>query len=248
MKLKSGIYKITCTATSKFYIGSAVNLMQRKGTHFYYLRQGKHPNIHLQNSYNKYGEKYFVFEVIERCELGQLIQQEQHYIDSLKPKFNIRKKAENNFGIKNPKAASFNKVFKKGNTHRRKAVYQIDTNTLQIVNLFTNSLEADEFIGLRKGNVSRSIVKKQLAGNYLWIYVKDYSPEVVQSILQERKRRSLLDVKSIVRCDNLNNPIEEFVSISEAAKKYNLSVPNIVKVCKGQMKTTGKMYFKYQTI
>src|SRR5216684_1737979 len=60
----SGIYKITCTANKKIYIGSAVNLYHRKGQHFSDLRQNKHHNPIMQNAWNKYGEQAFIFEVL----------------------------------------------------------------------------------------------------------------------------------------------------------------------------------------
>src|SRR5438874_11200738 len=43
----SGIYKITCTANKRIYIGSAVNLQHRKNCHFYDLRQNRHHSQHL---------------------------------------------------------------------------------------------------------------------------------------------------------------------------------------------------------
>src|SRR5207244_3060364 len=42
-------------------------------------------NNHLQNAWNKYGEAAFVFEIIERCEVGICLNREQHYLDTIKP-------------------------------------------------------------------------------------------------------------------------------------------------------------------
>ena len=60
---KSGIYRIRNLTNNKFYIGSAVNLNKRKNQHFHYLRNNKHHNKPLQNSYNKYGESSFIFNM-----------------------------------------------------------------------------------------------------------------------------------------------------------------------------------------
>ena len=98
--MKSGIYKITCLVNSKIYIGSTTDLNFRwKQGHLRQLKIGIHYNSHLQNSFDKYIEENFKFEVIEYCEKDQLIIREQHYIDTLKPHFNIRKIAESNLGL-----------------------------------------------------------------------------------------------------------------------------------------------------
>ena len=96
--MKSGIYKIICVPTGKFYIGSAILLKNRWYTHLYHLRN-KHHNKYLQIAFNKHGEENFKFEVIEYCEKDQLIIREQHYIDTLKPHFNIRKIADSSIGV-----------------------------------------------------------------------------------------------------------------------------------------------------
>lgn len=59
--MNCGIYCITNTIDGKRYIGSSKNTKQRKYKHFYYLKAGTHPNIHLQSSYNKYGKEVFHF-------------------------------------------------------------------------------------------------------------------------------------------------------------------------------------------
>ena len=60
-----GIYKIINVVNNKFYVGSAVNLKRRKARHFSELRNGKHSNGKLQAAWQKYGEKAFVFVVVE---------------------------------------------------------------------------------------------------------------------------------------------------------------------------------------
>jgi len=60
-----GIYKIINVINNKFYVGSAVDLKRRKTRHFSELRNNKHPNGKLQNSWNKHGEQAFVFVVVE---------------------------------------------------------------------------------------------------------------------------------------------------------------------------------------
>lgn len=86
-KTNKGIYKITCSFTKKFYIGSSINLKRRRFWHFCQLRNNKHANYYLQKAFNKYGANNFVFTVIEffaeDITQEDLIKIEQKYIDDL---------------------------------------------------------------------------------------------------------------------------------------------------------------------
>ncbi len=100
----SGIYKITCTANKRIYIGSAVNLRKRKNDHFSYLRQNTHGNPHMQNAWNKYGEQAFTFEILELVLPMSLTAREQYWFNKLKPfdrkGFNIAHEAGSSLGMK----------------------------------------------------------------------------------------------------------------------------------------------------
>ena len=78
----AAIYKITCTANEKFYIGSTVDVVHRFGSHRRALRRGVHKNKNMQASWTKYGEACFVFEVIEEvADAAKLLAAEQVYLD-----------------------------------------------------------------------------------------------------------------------------------------------------------------------
>ena len=63
-----GVYLIENKVTGKRYVGSTtINLQQRWNDHKSGLRNNKHANIHLQRTWNKYGEESFVFSIIEQC-------------------------------------------------------------------------------------------------------------------------------------------------------------------------------------
>jgi group I intron endonuclease len=84
MTTKSGIYKITNVLNGRIYIGSAVNISQRKSVHFYDLRKNQHSSQKLQRSFNKHGESVFVFDIIEGVEnVEHLIDREQFYLNTL---------------------------------------------------------------------------------------------------------------------------------------------------------------------
>lgn len=87
----SGIYKIQNICNGKFYIGSTKNLQHRKTNHFAELRRNNHGNKILQNSFNKYKEESFVFEVLEFCEPEERFELEQIYLDVYQPTLNVSK-------------------------------------------------------------------------------------------------------------------------------------------------------------
>jgi group I intron endonuclease len=79
-----GIYRIYNKKTEKSYVGSSINLSKREYKHFWLLRNNSHDNIFLQNSFNKFGESEFNFEIVEYCEPFDLINRENHYINLFK--------------------------------------------------------------------------------------------------------------------------------------------------------------------
>lgn len=80
-KLKSGVYRILNKSDGKFYIGSAIDIGRRWRQHKHELKNNKHSNSYLQNSWNKYGEDSFQFLVLEYLEIDKLQNSEQGWLD-----------------------------------------------------------------------------------------------------------------------------------------------------------------------
>lgn len=81
----SVIYKILNTVNGKFYIGSTIDAKRRWKEHRSKLNKNKHINLHLQNSWNKYGESSFSFNIIKIVDNNAQYETEQKYLDKLKP-------------------------------------------------------------------------------------------------------------------------------------------------------------------
>jgi len=75
-----GVYLIENKANKKVYVGQSVDIRKRKRAHLSNLRRNCHPNTYLQNSFNKYGEKNFVFTILKKCKTEDLDELEMKYI------------------------------------------------------------------------------------------------------------------------------------------------------------------------
>jgi hypothetical protein len=127
-KGKSGIYRFICVTTGKSYIGSAVDLRRRFSEYFSHpsgaLRDGfiinelKKGNSAIYSSLIKYGHSNFRLEILEYCNKEVLICREQHFIDLIKPEYNLTKLAGSclgSFFIFNKKCFLY--IYKKNKTH-----------------------------------------------------------------------------------------------------------------------------------
>lgn len=99
--VSAGVYMIRNVLNGKSYIGSSNSIKRRLTTHISHLKCNRHANRHLQSAYNKYGQKSFVFCILEQCEpiLETILMLEQKYLD-LKPEYNNVAKAGSNKGFK----------------------------------------------------------------------------------------------------------------------------------------------------
>lgn len=97
---QSGVYKITCTPTGKFYIGSAVSMGSRWAVHRNSLRDKKRACPKLLNAWNKHGEEAFTFEPMLFCAPKDLLFYEQLLLDRLKPELNVLPTAGSMLGMR----------------------------------------------------------------------------------------------------------------------------------------------------
>lgn len=95
----SGVYAFTSPSGGQ-YIGSAVDIVKRRNQHIRALMRGTHCNPFFQKAFDKYGESNFRFEILIRCERQYVVANEQHFLDLLKPRYNIAKVAGTTLGTK----------------------------------------------------------------------------------------------------------------------------------------------------
>lgn len=85
----SGVYQIENQVNGKRYIGSSANIQCRRRQHLSRLRRALHSNPHLQRAFDKYGEDAFIFELLAQVAPVNLIEEEQHFLDTMQPEYNM---------------------------------------------------------------------------------------------------------------------------------------------------------------
>lgn len=83
ISMKCYIYFIINKVSGDRYVGQTTNFSRRKTEHLSKLKNNIHPNVKLQNAYNKYGEDNFYIEKITYDNLTkeELDKQEIYFID-----------------------------------------------------------------------------------------------------------------------------------------------------------------------
>lgn len=82
----SGIYLITCERPGNlplYYVGQSQNVNRRFTVHRNALKSGVHANCRLQAAWVKYGASSFSFELLGQCEIAQLDELEQWFLDEM---------------------------------------------------------------------------------------------------------------------------------------------------------------------
>lgn len=85
-----GVYCLINEQNNRMYIGSSMNLGNRKTKHFSLLKHNKHQNHLLQADVNQFGIESFKFKILKYCKT-QLKIEEQYFCDELRPYYNITK-------------------------------------------------------------------------------------------------------------------------------------------------------------
>jgi group I intron endonuclease len=210
LKEKSGIYCILNIVNNKIYIGSSKNLQERLTNHKIMLKNNKHYNNILQNSYNKYGEHNFIYNILEFCNIKDLIKKEQKFISNLDPYYNIIKNVTN-LNITG------------------KIIYQYDLNG--------NFLKKYDYIkhACKENDIHPSTICRFLNGEYkkgggfLWslIYKDKVEPykKTIRNLSKNNKSISIFKDGKVIKI---------FKSVNECAKYLNCFQSEISKGIKNK--------------
>lgn len=213
------IYAIRNKVNGNRYVGATVNERNRRGQHFRDLRAGKHHSGHLQNSFNKYGENNFIFEVLEEVPSERLTAREQFWMDTLQPEYNISKFAGgSNLGVKHS-AETRAKISAAGKGRRFS-----DTHKARIGANWKGRRHTDE------ARTKMSIARK---GRFI--------------SAEQRAKMSVAGSRPVKQLDKITGEvIKEWASTKQASEGLGIPRSNITVVCRGGIqKTAGGYKWEY---
>lgn len=211
-----GIYKITNLLNDKVYIGQSVDIEKRWSVHKAELKNNYHHNIHLQNAWNKYGEKNFKFSIIEECDVDQLNQREIYWIS----KFDS---CENGYNLTSGG----------GNTESfSKSIIQFDSNGTEL-SRYTSISEAETTTGICYSQISECCShKRKTAGGYIWQYEEGF----IEIPKWHFGARIFKEICQLTKDGEL---INTFPSSAEAKRVTGICDSSIIRCCHGKLKTAG---------
>lgn len=230
----SGIYKITNLVNGKIYVGRASFLKKRGWEHFRTLRLGKHHNEYLQKSFNKYGEINFIFEVIEYCEVEELIAREDYWCKNLQA--NISEKGYN-IALTDEKSGFYK--------HSEETKIKISKG------LKGKKKSPEHIENCRNSNIGKRHTQEHKDKIKEW-YKNNKHPLLNKIVSEETKRKMSMSRKG--KPSNNRRKIKAFVdgktidfnSITEAAIFFDVGITSIANNLKGLSKIVkNKIKFEY---
>ena len=247
-----GIYKIINTVNNKCYIGQSIDIYQRWAEHKSALNHNRHHAQGLQNAWNKYGENVFEFQVIEECDVKDLIDKEMYYIqyfDSYYNGYNGSKGGE--YGLSYKFLSDEEKIIRRNElslAHLNETIpiVSININTKEVIH-WQSARIASKILDISQSTIWQCLNKiRYTYKNYIWLYEKEYNDKGcdIKWFIQ-RKGRPL----KICQYDLNGNYIATYTSISEASMMVfgnKDSISSIVKCCKGKYRQIGGYVWRYE--
>lgn len=244
--LFNGIYRIINSVNKKDYIGSCAAkdfLYARLLHHYIDLKKGKHCNIYLQNSFNKYGEDVFKFEILEICLPEECIQKEQFWLEKLNPVYNFCKIAGNTLGrVTTQETKDKISISQK---IRWKENPELTINMSKLHKGKKRTPEQIEKIRIYNTGSKRSLETRLLMRSKQKEYLKN-NPEVIIQRSMRMKNRSISEETLLkmsksqrkskgVKIICLDNNMF-FESVSDAAEFFNTNKYTIQDILRGKRK------------
>ena len=152
--------------TNKSYVGSSVNLGRRFRNYFNltFITHPSRKNMLINKALKKYGYSQFKLEILEYCNIKVIAKREQHYLDYLKPEYNVLKKAYTSLGYKHSKEALIKVRNNLSNLLKNKVI------KVKVTNIETNI--SHEYISLRDAaknlNTNKTTLTKYIRNSLLF--------------------------------------------------------------------------------
>ncbi len=237
----AGVYIIYNKISKRFYIGSTINSIERKYSHFYKLKNNKHENVHLQKAYNKYCKDSFIFGLItkynytklQRDDVYNIIRkEEQFYIDSL----NAVNDGYNIAPLVDVCSKSFNKIVQ----------FSLDG---EFIKIWDSVIEIEEELHISNIDGIRvccnpNYLNRVTANGYIWVYHKDY----IESDFDINTRLPSdipINSTSVVQFDYFGNMIKIWNCMSDITREFGFNQHNISDCCSNHRRNANGFIWMY---
>ena len=245
-KNSKGIYCITNLITNQKYIGSVTKskFKLRFKQHYNALIKGKHENQHLQRSFNKYGEKSFMFEILHIME-EFIFEKEDWY---LKNTDNLYNKHLNAFAPLNRKLTEeqIQKQVDSNKKNHKEAMFYYNK-------LKNKEIELKDIPQIYLPKINSYLCKKTwnkglTKENYDYSFLKGVPKNKTEKYIQSRidfSKNQRLKSKKIFIFDYLGNFIKSFDSASDIVDytKKEHDLPLILRNHKNRKSKSGEIPF-----
>lgn len=220
------------------------DVRRRWSEHLCLLRSDNHYNSHLQNSFNKHGEEFFIFGVVKQYDtIEELNESEIFFIEkfkSLTPDgYNLTTGGQNtilsqeiidklsgennhNYGLKGEDHYLYGieRTDEVKEKVRQKVLIAYKENRLNVTGV-NNPFYGKKHTEESKKKISNSRKGKRVGGNH---------PNAME----------------VIQCDLNGKPIKEWKSIQDAMNALNIKGRNIPSVCNGKRNSCGGFKWKYK--
>lgn len=221
------IYKHTCKATGKSYIGQTIGTIDSRAK---FNGSGYRKSPKFYAAIQKYGWDNFTHEILETNidSEAKANEREQYWIsyyDTLKNGYNILPGGQIN------------------NSDLFRKIYQIDKDK-NIINKFKSAADATRKLFPEKPYwYANEILKccrniRSNADGLYFCFVDEYDQYQPQKVKNS--------FNTILQLDKDKNIINKFNTFTEASKATGISIPHIWACCNGKRKTAGNYYWCFE--
>ena len=187
----------------KIYVGGAVHFKRRWSEHKFDLKNNKHDNSYLQNSWNKHSEENFEFEIIEVVEdVKSLNDREQYYLDLTQCC-----KRELGYNINSTAGSSL------GHKHTKESKKKMSDS---IKKLYENG-----FVNPNKGKTYSEEAKKKMSDTMKKQYENGYLHPMLGKTFSEKTKKKIADAHKKLYENGYINPMSNKTHSEETKLKIS---------------------------
>jgi hypothetical protein len=224
IKKKAGIYQLVNLKNNKTYIGSSNNLYRRLSIYLSPASLNRDLisfNSKIARALLKYGYKNFGIKILEFIELDINLtkkeqkkaicpfgeEREQHYLDTIKPEYNIQKIAGSRLGSSHT-LKTRKLMIKNSKVSKRMYVYNEDGSNLKIYSSISEVAAVN--------NINRLVIARQL---------KKSEPKPVLLLNRDNTNKFIISYTPLNQSE-----LNKFIVSIENKLAYNTKQPNSKKV------------------